>query len=134
LILPASVLIFHNLSNHVRYMRAGMLDVLHQDYIRTAHAKGLHERSVIMKHAFKNAILPLVTIIGLEIPGLFNGALLTETIFSWPGMGRLFFTSIERADYAVMMGILMLSATLIIAFGLLTDIVYAFLDPRIRFE
>jgi peptide/nickel transport system permease protein len=134
LILPASVLIFHNLSNHVRYMRAGMLDVLHQDYIRTAHAKGLHERAVIMKHAFKNAILPLVTIIGLEIPGLFNGALLTETIFSWPGMGRLFFTSIERADYAVMMGVLMLSATLIIAFGLVTDIVYAFLDPRIRFE
>jgi peptide/nickel transport system permease protein len=134
LILPASVLIFHNLSNHVRYMRAGMLDVLHQDYIRTAHAKGLHERAVIMKHAFKNAILPLVTIIGLEIPGLFNGALLTETIFSWPGMGRLFFTSIERADYAVMMGVLMLSATLIIAFGLVTDILYAFLDPRIRFE
>ena len=115
-------------------MRAGMLDVLHQDYIRTAHAKGLKERAVIMKHAFKNAILPLVTIIGLEIPGLFNGALLTEMIFSWPGMGRLFFNSIERADYAVMMGVLMLSATLIIAFGLITDIVYAFLDPRIRFE
>ena len=134
LILPASVLTLHNLSNHVRYMRAGMLDVLHQDYIRTAHAKGLKERAVIMKHAFKNAILPLVTIIGLEIPGLFNGALLAETIFSWPGMGRLFFNSIERADYAIMMGVLMLSATLIIAFGLVTDIVYAFLDPRIRFE
>jgi peptide/nickel transport system permease protein len=134
LILPASLLIFHNLSNHVRYMRAGMLDVLHQDYIRTAHAKGLKERAVIMKHAFKNAILPLVTVIGLEIPGLFNGALLTEIIFSWPGMGRLFFNSIERADYAIMMGVLMLSATLIIAFGLVTDIVYAFLDPRIRFE
>jgi peptide/nickel transport system permease protein len=134
LIMPASVLILYNLSSHVRYTRAGMLDVLHQDYIRTARAKGLHERAVIMKHAFKNAILPLVTIIGLEIPGLFNGALLIETIFSWPGMGRLFFNSIERADYAVMMGILMLSATLIIAFGLITDIVYAFLDPRIRFD
>ncbi len=134
LILPASLLIISNLSNHVRYMRAGMLDVLHQDYIRTAHAKGLKERGVILKHAFKNAILPLVTIIGLEIPGLFNGALLTETIFSWPGMGRLFFNSIERGDYAVMMGVLMMSATLIIAFGLITDIVYAFLDPRIRFE
>ncbi len=134
LILPASLLIIHNLSNHVRYMRAGMLDVLHQDYIRTAHAKGLKERAVILKHALKNAILPLVTIIGLEIPGLFNGALLTEIIFSWPGMGRLFFTSIERADYAIMMGVLMLSATLIIMFGLITDIFYAFLDPRIRFE
>jgi len=134
LILPASVLILHNLSNHVRYMRAGMLDVLHQDYIRTAYAKGLRERAVIVKHGFKNAILPLVTIIGLEIPGLFNGALLTETIFSWPGMGRLFFTSIGNGDYAVLMGTLMLSATLIIAFGLITDIVYAFLDPRIRFD
>jgi peptide/nickel transport system permease protein len=134
LILPASLLIIHNLSNHVRYMRAGMLDVLHQDYVRTAHAKGLKERAVIMKHAFKNAILPLVTIIGLEIPGLFNGALLTEIIFSWPGMGRLFFNSIERADYAVMMGVLMMSASLIIAFGLVTDILYASLDPRIRFE
>jgi peptide/nickel transport system permease protein len=134
LILPASVLTFHNLSNHVRYMRAGMLDVLLQDYVRTAHAKGLKERSVILKHALKNAVLPLVTIIGLEIPGLFNGALLTEIIFSWPGMGRLFFNSIERADYAVMMGVLMMSATLIIAFGLVTDIVYASLDPRIRFE
>ena len=134
LILPASLLIIHNLSNHVRYMRAGMLDVLHQDYVRTAHAKGLRERVVILRHALKNAILPLVTIIGLEIPGLFNGALLTEIIFSWPGMGRLFFNSIERADYAVMMGVLMMSASLIIAFGLVTDIVYASLDPRIRFE
>ena len=134
LILPASVLILHNLSSHVRYMRAGMLDVLRQDYIRTAQAKGLTEGAVIMKHGFKNAILPLVTIIGLEIPGLFNGALLAETIFSWPGMGRLFFNSIERSDYAVMMGVLMLSATLIVACGLITDIVYAFLDPRIRYD
>ncbi len=134
LIMPAGVLAFFNLATHVRYMRAGMLDVLHQDYVRTAHAKGLSHRAVLIKHAFKNAILPLVTIIGLELPGLVSGALITETIFSWPGMGRLFFNSIERADYAVMMGVLMLSATLIIAFGLLTDIVYAFLDPRIRFE
>jgi peptide/nickel transport system permease protein len=134
LVMPAGVLAFFNLATHVRYMRAGMLDVLHQDYVRTAHAKGLSHRAVLIKHAFKNAILPLVTIIGLELPGLVSGALITETIFSWPGMGRLFFNSIERADYAVMMGVLMLSATLIIAFGLLTDIVYAFLDPRIRFE
>jgi peptide/nickel transport system permease protein len=134
LLLPVSVLTLHNLSNHVRYMRAGMLDVLLQDYIRTARAKGLRERGVIFRHALKNAVLPLVTIIGLEIPGLFNGALLTEIIFSWPGMGRLFFNSIERADYAVMMGVLMMSASLIIVFGLVTDVVYAFLDPRIRFE
>ena len=135
LILPASVLIFFSLGTHVRYMRAGMLDVLHQDYVRTAHAKGLAERTVIMRHAFKNSIIPLVTVIGLEIPGLVNGALITETIFGWPGMGRLFFTQgIERADYPVMMGILMMSSTLIVAFGLVTDIVYGFLDPRIRFD
>ncbi len=134
LILPASVLTFFSLGTHIRYMRAGMLDVLHQDYIRTAYAKGQHERAVILKHALKNSVLPLVTIIGIEIPGLFAGALITETIFSWPGMGRLFFNSIERGDYAVMMGVLMMSATLIVAFGLITDIVYAFLDPRIRFD
>ena len=134
LILPAGVLIFFSLGSHLRYMRAGMLDVMHQDYIRTAHAKGLRERGVIFKHALKNSLIPLVTIIGLEIPGLFSGALITETIFSWPGMGRLFFNSIERGDYAVMMGVLMMSATLIILFGLVTDIVYGFLDPRIRFD
>jgi peptide/nickel transport system permease protein len=134
LVLPASVLAFFSLGTHIRYMRAGMLDVLHQDYIRTAYSKGQRERAVILKHALKNSVLPLVTIIGIEIPGLFAGALITETIFSWPGMGRLFFTSIERGDYAVMMGILMMSATLIVTFGLVTDIVYAFLDPRIRFD
>ena len=134
LILPAFVLTFFSLGTHIRYMRAGMLDVLHQDYIRTAYAKGQRERAVLLKHALKNSVLPLVTIIGLEIPGLFAGAVITETIFSWPGMGRLFFNSIERGDYAVMMGILMMSATLIVAFGLITDIVYAFLDPRIRFD
>lgn len=134
LILPASVLAVYSLATHVRYMRAGMLDVLHQDYIRTAYAKGLRERMVILRHALKNAVLPLVTIIGLEIPSLLSGTLITETIFSWPGMGRLFFNSIERGDYAVMMGVLMLSATLVVAFGLLTDIVYALLNPRIRFD
>ncbi|MBI3733480.1 MAG: ABC transporter permease [Chloroflexi bacterium] len=134
LILPAGVLIFFSLGSHIRYMRAGMLDVLHQDYIRTAHAKGLRERAVVFHHALKNAVIPLVTIIGLEIPGLFGGALITETIFSWPGMGRLFFNSIDRGDYAVMMGILIMSATLVVLFGLITDIVYGFLDPRIRFN
>jgi len=134
LVLPAFVLVFFSLGTHIRYTRAGMLDVLHQDYIRTAYAKGLRERAVLMKHALKNSVLPLVTIIGLEIPGLFAGAVITETIFAWPGMGRLFFNSIERGDYAVMMGILMMSATLIVTFGLITDIVYGFLDPRIRFD
>jgi peptide/nickel transport system permease protein len=134
LILPASVLAIYSLASYVRYMRAGMLDVLHQDYVRTAYAKGLRERQVMLRHAFKNAILPLVTIIGLDIPVLLSGTLITETIFSWPGMGRLFFNSIERGDYAVMMGVLMMSASLVVLFGLLTDIVYGFLNPRIRFD
>jgi peptide/nickel transport system permease protein len=134
LVLPVSMLAVFQLAQHVRYMRAGMLDVLKLDYIRTARAKGLHERAVILKHAFKNAAIPVVTIIALEMPGLFNGALFTETIFSWPGMGRLFYNSAERGDYTVLMGILMMSATLIIFFNLVADIAYAFLDPRIRYE
>lgn len=134
LVLPVSALAFFHLATHVRYLRAGMLDVLGQDYVRTAHAKGLGQRTVVLRHALRNGVLPLVTVIGLEIPGLFNGALLAETVFSWPGMGRLFFTAIERADYAVMMGVIMLSATLVLVFALVTDIVHATLDPRIRFD
>lgn len=134
LILPASALAIYNLAQYIRYTRAGMLDVLHQDYVRTARAKGLAERAVLLRHAFKNALLPLVTIIGLEIPFLLSGTLVTETIFSWPGMGRLFFDAVLRSDYAVMMGALMLTATLVILCGLVTDVAYAFLDPRIRFD
>ncbi len=134
LVLPVAMLTVFQLANHIRYLRAGMLDTIKLDFIRTAHAKGLTERAVIYKHAFKNAALPLVTIIALEIPGLFNGALFTETIFSWPGMGRLFFQHAERGDYPVLMGILMISAGLIILFNLIADIVYGFLDPRIRYD
>ncbi len=134
LVLPVTMLAVFQLAQHVRYMRAGMLDVLKMDYIRTAHAKGLSERMVIYRHAFKNAAIPLVTIIALEMPGLFNGALFTETIFSWPGMGRLFFNHAERGDYPVLMGILMISAALIIVFNLIADIAYAYFDPRIRYD
>ncbi len=133
LVLPVTMLAVFQLAQHVRYMRAGMLDVLKMDYIRTATAKGLKPRAVIARHAFKNAAIPVVTIIALEIPALFNGALFTETIFSWPGMGRLFFNSAERGDYPVLMGILMISAALIIFFNLVADIVYGFLDPRIHY-
>jgi peptide/nickel transport system permease protein len=134
LVLPVSMLAVFQLAQHVRYMRAGMLDILKMDFIRTARSKGLRERAVIYRHAFKNAAIPLVTIIALEIPNLFNGALFTETIFSWPGMGRLFFNSAERGDYTVLMGILMISAALIIFFNLVADVAYAFLDPRIRYD
>ncbi len=134
LTLPLTMLAMVQLAQFVRYMRAGMLDILKMDFIRTAYAKGLKERVVIYRHAFKNAAIPLVTIIGLDIPSLFIGALYTETIFSWPGMGRLFFNSADRGDYTVMMGILMTSATLIIFFNLVADIAYGFLDPRIRYD
>jgi peptide/nickel transport system permease protein len=111
-----------------------MLEVVHQDYIRTARAKGLNERNVIIRHALKNAITPLITIIALDLPGLFSGALFTETIFSWPGMGRLFFRSAQRADYPLLMGIVMINAVLIIVFNLLADLGYAYLDPRVRYD
>ncbi|MCW1970328.1 MAG: ABC transporter permease [Anaerolineae bacterium] len=134
LLLPAFTLAFFNLGTHVRFMRAGMLDVLKQDYVRTARAKGLTERWVVAKHALRNALLPLVTIIGLELPGLINGALITETVFAWPGMGRLFFTTgIERGDFPLMMAMLLVSCLMVVISGLLTDIAYAWLDPRIRF-
>ncbi|MCL4487192.1 MAG: ABC transporter permease [Chloroflexi bacterium] len=134
LVLPVTMLAIFQLAATVRYMRAGMLDVLQMDYIRTATAKGLRSRAVILRHAFKNAAIPVVTIIALQIPGLFNGALFTETIFSWPGMGRLFFDSAERGDYPVLMGILMISAALIIFFNLVADVAYAVLDPRIHYN
>ncbi len=134
LVLPVAMLSLYQLAQYVRYMRAGMLDVLRMDYVRTATAKGLRYRAVILRHALKNAAIPLVTIIALELPGLFNGALFTETIFSWPGMGRLFFDSATRGDYPVEMGVLMISATLIILFNLTADVVYGFLDPRIHYD
>ena len=134
LVLPVTMLAIFQLAQHVRYMRAGMLDNLHLDFIRTARSKGLTEKQVVLRHTFKNAAIPLVTIIALEIPLLFNGALFTETIFAWPGMGRLFYIHAERGDYPVLMGILMMSAILIIIFNLVSDVAYAFLDPRIRFD
>jgi peptide/nickel transport system permease protein len=115
-------------------MRSSMLDVLHQDYLDTARAKGLRERVVILLHALKNAAIPVVTILALDLPLIFAGALFTETIFSWPGMGRLFIRSVERSDYDLVMGIVMINAFLILFFNLLADIVYAYLDPRVRYE
>jgi peptide/nickel transport system permease protein len=134
LVLPVMMLSVYSAARYMRYMRASMLEVVHQDYIRTARAKGLRESIVIYKHAFKNAAIPLVTILTLDLPILFGGALFTETIFSWPGMGRLFFRSAQRVDYAVLMGIVMINAALIVLFNLVADIIYARLDPRIRYE
>ncbi len=134
LILPVTMLSVFGAAQYMRYMRSSMLEVIHQDYIRTARAKGLAERLIIYRHAFKNAAIPVVTVLALELPILFGGALFTETIFSWPGMGRLFFFSAQRVDYAVLMGIVMINAALIVLFNLVADVVYGFLDPRIRYD
>ena len=134
LILPVAMLSVFGAASYIRYMRASMLEVVHQDYIRTARGKGLKERAVLYGHALKNAAIPVVTIVAMDLPILFGGALFTETIFSWPGMGKLFFRSAQRVDYAVLMGIVMINATLIVAFNLMADVVYAFLDPRVRYE
>jgi peptide/nickel transport system permease protein len=134
LVLPVAMLSVFGAARYMRFMRSSMLEVIHQDYIRTARAKGLKERAVLYGHAFKNAAIPLVTILALDLPTLFGGALFTETIFSWPGMGRLFFRSAQRVDYAVIMGIVMINAVLIQLFNLLADILYAYLDPRIAYR
>jgi peptide/nickel transport system permease protein len=134
LILPVVMLSVFGAAQYMRYMRSSMLEVIFQDYIRTARAKGLSERVVLYGHALKNAAIPIVTILALDLPILFGGALFTETIFSWPGMGRLFFRSAQRVDYAVLMGIVMINAALIVLFNLFADMVYAFLDPRIRYD
>jgi peptide/nickel transport system permease protein len=108
--------------------------VLSQDYIRTAKSKGLPRRDIILVHALKNASLPIVTVVGLDLPTLLAGAVVTERIFAWPGMGRLFLDHLSRGDAAVVMGILMMVSVAVVTFQLITDITYAWLDPRIRYE
>jgi peptide/nickel transport system permease protein len=133
LVLPVSVLALFNTAHYTRYVRSSMLEVLHQDYVRTARAKGLAERGVVWAHALKNAALPVVTVITLDLPMLFSGAVVIESIFAWPGMGRLFIESAFRFDYAVLMGVVVITAGLVILSTLLADVLYAWLDPRIRF-
>ncbi|MGD9333318.1 MAG: ABC transporter permease [Desulfobacterales bacterium] len=120
-------------AKYVRFLRTSMLEVIHQDYIRTAAAKGLKERVIIYKHAFRNAAIPLVTVVAIDLPVLFAGALFTETVYSWPGMGRLFVDAATRFDYSIVMGIVAAIAFLVVISNLLADIVYAILDPRITY-
>ena len=134
LIMPVTVLVFVSVSGWSRFIRASMLDVLRQDYVRTARAKGLTERVVIIRHALRNALIPFVTIIVFSLPGLFGGALITETVFSWPGMGRLYVQSLGNYDYPVNMAILFITAVLTVIATLLRDILYTVVDPRIRFS
>jgi peptide/nickel transport system permease protein len=134
MVLPVATLSFVYFAAYSRYVRSSMLDVMSMDYVRTAKSKGLPRYQVIYIHALKNAALPIVTIIGLDLPFLLGGAIVTERIFGWPGMGRLFLDHVSRGDTAVVMGILMMIATAVIIFQIITDITYAWLDPRIRFD
>jgi len=134
LILPVFVSAFGGLAGISRYMRSNMVHVLKQDYIRTARAKGLKEKDVLYKHALKNALLPVVTILGLSVPGLIGGSVIFESIFSIPGMGRLFYESVMTRDYPVIMGVLVIGAALTLLGNLLADVSYAAVDPRIKLE
>ena len=134
LILPLTVLTFSGMAGIARYMRASMLDVKHQDYIRTARAKGLSEKAVVTKHAFKNSLLPIVTLIGFELPIMFSGSVVIETIFSWPGIGLLAVNSIFQRDYMVVMAFNMLGAVMTVLGMFLADILYVVVDPRIKLK
>lgn len=134
LVLPVTALSLGWAAWYSRFLRSSMLDVLHEDYIRTARAKGVIERYVYYKHALRNAILPLVTLIALDLPSLFAGALFVETIFSWPGMGRLFWDAARGRDYPVLLGVVMITAVLIIVANILADLAYGLLDPQVKYE
>jgi peptide/nickel transport system permease protein len=132
LVMPVAVLAIVSISGWSRYIRTSMLEVMRQDYIRTARSKGLVERLVILKHGVRNALIPFITLLVFILPGLFGGAIITETIFSWPGMGRLYFTALNEYDYPVALAILFISAVLLVIATLIRDIAYTWADPRIR--
>jgi len=134
IILPASILALAYMASWGRFTRASMLDVLGLDYIRTAKAKGLGNGTVIYRHALRNALVPVLTVIALDFAGMISGAIITETIFAWPGMGRLFIESMNGRDYPVLMALLMIGSLALVGMNLLTDIIYSFVDPRIRYE
>jgi peptide/nickel transport system permease protein len=134
LILPVTMGGLSWVTWYSRFLRSSMLDTIHQDYIRTARAKGLTQAGAVFKHALRNALLPLVTIFTLDLPAIFAGSLYVEILFSWPGMGRLYYQAATDRDYPLLMAILIIGTLLVILSNILADILYAFLDPRIRFE
>mgnify|MGYP000852384215 CR=1 FL=1 len=134
MILPAAALGSYSTAIIARMTRTTMLEVIRQDYIRTARAKGLFERAVIMKHALRNALIPIITVIGLQLGSLLGGAVLTETVFSWPGVGSYVVDSILKSDYPVVQGAVMLMAVVFVVVNLIVDIIYAYLDPRIKYS
>ena len=132
LILPVFCLVAIQTAGYSRFLRSSILEVLGMDYVRTAHAKGLNNREVLFRHALRNAILPFITIIGLDIPFLLGGALVTESVFTWPGMGRLFWEYAQRGDYPVVLGVLLLTSSGVVFFTIIVDLLYTVVDPRIR--
>jgi peptide/nickel transport system permease protein len=134
LILPVTMGMVGWVAWYSRFLRSGMLDVIHQDYVRTARAKGLSERRVLYRHALKNALIPLVTVFALDIPYIFAGSLYVELMFSWPGMGRLYYQAASKRDYPLLMAVLIIASAVTILANLLADIAYGYLDPRVRFD
>ncbi|MDA8186529.1 MAG: ABC transporter permease [Dehalococcoidales bacterium] len=134
LALPATVLSLFNVAGWSRYIRSSMLEVLGQDYLRTARAKGLAEQTVVIKHALRNALIPFITLVGLTLPDLFGGAIITETIFAYSGMGILYYNAIMASDWPLVQAIMVMLAFLVVASNLFADVLYAFVDPRIRYD
>jgi peptide/nickel transport system permease protein len=134
LVLPITAMSFSWIAWYSRFLRSSMLEVVHQDYIRTARAKGLNNWKVLYKHALRNALVPLVTLLALDLPYIFGGAIFVEFLFAWPGMGRLYYQAALNRDYPILMAVLIIGASFIILSNLLADILYAWLDPRIRLE
>jgi peptide/nickel transport system permease protein len=134
LLLPTVVLALVLVAQWSRYSRSSFLEVIHQDYIRTAKSKGLSGARILLRHAFPNAVAPLIALAGIQLPWLFSGALVTETIFGWPGMGRLFVDALTMKEYPVLMGMIMITAIFVIIGNLLADVINALIDPRIRLE
>ena len=132
--LPTFILTFMSIGGWMRYIRSSMLEVIRQDYIRTARAKGLAEKVVIYKHALRNGLIPIITLIGLSLPGLFSGALFTEMIFNWPGIGPIELIAVNNRDYYLLMGLNMFMAALTLLGNLIADIMYAWVDPRVRLK
>jgi peptide/nickel transport system permease protein len=133
-VLPALVLSIRQIAGWSRYMRATLLDVIGADYVRTARAKGLSEWMVVTGHAVKNAMIPVISIMALDLAALFSGAVITETIFAWPGIGRLFVQAMFSRDYPVLMCVLMIGSAMIVVCNLLADVIYGWLDPRISYS
>ena len=133
-LLPTLTLGLIQMASFMRFTRSSLLEALRQDYVRTAQAKGVPERRVLWRHAFRNALIPVVTVVGLALPTLVGGAVLTETVFAWPGIGRLAVGAVFERDYPVIMGVNLLVATVVITANLLTDLAYCVIDPRITYS